>query len=77
MWTRSMLPRLFIQGTVDVLFPLDQALTNAAGIGTLPEDVKMIWYCGGHGVCLTMNQTQLDDQETFLRDNTLAFLGAS
>ena len=50
--------------------PVDQALANAAGIGTLPEDVKMIWYCGGHGVCLTMNQSQLDDQETFLRDNT-------
>ena len=27
-------PALFIQGTVDVLFPLDQALANAAGIGT-------------------------------------------
>jgi ABC-2 type transport system ATP-binding protein len=70
-------PALFIQGTVDVLFPLDQALANAAGIGTTdPDDVKMIWYCGGHGVCLTMDQTQLDDQETRLRDNTFDFLGA-
>jgi ABC-2 type transport system ATP-binding protein len=66
---------MFIQGTVDVLFPLDQALQNAADIGTAPEDVRMIWYCGGHGVCLTMSQQQLDDQEVRLRENTLDFLG--
>ena len=36
----------------------------------------MIWYCGGHGVCLTMNPTQLADQEDRLRDNTIDFLGA-
>ena len=34
----------------------------------------LIWYCGGHGVCLTMNPTQLAQQETFLRLNTIAWL---
>jgi ABC-2 type transport system ATP-binding protein len=52
-------PTLFIQGTVDVLFTLRQAIDNAAGLpATTPA--KMIWYCGGHGVCLTNTESQLD-----------------
>jgi ABC-2 type transport system ATP-binding protein len=68
-------PTMFIQGTVDVLFPLDQALANAATIGTPAEDIRMIWYCGGHGVCLTEDADQLADQEVRLRENTIDFLG--
>ncbi|WP_161976315.1 S9 family peptidase [Mycolicibacterium sp. CH28] len=49
-------PTLFIQGTVDVLFTLQQAIDNAqtmaAGVPT-----QMIWFCGGHGVCLTNDTT--------------------
>jgi ABC-2 type transport system ATP-binding protein len=67
------IPVLFIQGTVDVLFPLAQAVTNAATLGP-DAQVKMIWYCGGHGVCLTMDATQLAQQEIFLRNNTIAML---
>jgi ABC-2 type transport system ATP-binding protein len=67
-------PTMFIQGTVDVLFPLHQALNNAAGISTPIDDIKMIWACGGHGVCLTLTDEQLADQEERLRDNTLAWL---
>jgi ABC-2 type transport system ATP-binding protein len=44
------IPVLFLQGTVDVLFPLQQAVTNAESVSGQP--VKMIWYCGGHGQCL-------------------------
>ncbi|WP_445167469.1 alpha/beta hydrolase family protein [Mycolicibacterium sp. Dal123E01] len=49
-------PTLFIQGTVDVLFTLQQAIQNAEALNpSVPA--KMIWYCGGHGVCLTPDTT--------------------
>jgi ABC-2 type transport system ATP-binding protein len=46
-------PTLFEQGTIDTLFPLDEAVANfrilrAAGVPT-----AMLWMCSGHGVCLT------------------------
>jgi ABC-2 type transport system ATP-binding protein len=81
---RIHVPTLLIQGTVDTLFPLDEAVQNFNQIGDNPwrtsaikakakkrtgkggkrkrrrartsvEDVpvKMLWFCGGHGVCLT------------------------
>lgn len=48
-------PTLLIQGTVDVLFTLQQAIDNAQTITANPygTPVNMIWFCGGHGVCLT------------------------
>ena len=67
------IPAMLIQGTVDVLFPLEQSILNTEGLTASPA-VKVIWYCGGHGVCLTMNPTQLAQQETFLRLNTIAWL---
>lgn len=43
-------PTLFIQGTVDTLFSLQEADDNvaemAAGVPT-----KVLWFCGGHGIC--------------------------
>lgn len=50
-------PSLLIQGTVDVLFTLQQAIDNAQTITANPygTPVNMIWFCGGHGVCLTNN----------------------
>ena len=68
------IPTLFIQGTVDVLFPLQQALINADTLGAAPEDIKMIWFCGGHGECLTLTPEQLEDQDERLLDNTLDWL---
>lgn len=55
-------PTLLIQGTVDVLFTLQQAIDNAQTIIANPygTPVKMIWFCGGHGVCLT-NPNTADD----------------
>ncbi|WP_431238616.1 CocE/NonD family hydrolase [Mycolicibacterium aichiense] len=53
-------PTMFVQGTVDVLFPLQQALNNAAGLDpSVPS--KMVWFCGGHGPCLDpVNPAQED-----------------
>lgn len=46
-------PTLLIQGTVDTLFTLDEALTNLALLEAGDQPVSMLWYCGGHGLCLT------------------------
>jgi ABC-2 type transport system ATP-binding protein len=48
-------PTLLLQGTVDVLFTLQQAITNAQMLNANGVPVKMVWYCGGHGDCLTPN----------------------
>lgn len=45
------IPTLIIQGTVDVLFPLHQSILNMSYMANNPN-VKLIWYCGGHGTCL-------------------------
>ena len=45
-------PTLLIQGTVDELFPLQQAVTNEQLLAANSVPVKMIWFCGGHGICL-------------------------
>ena len=64
-------PTLFLQGTVDTLFPLQQALKNAAALDpSVP--VKMIWYCGGHGKCL--DPVDQDRQSAFLVNETLAWM---
>ena len=46
-------PTLFIQGTVDTLFTLDEAVTNYRILREHGVPTAMLWYCGGHGVCLT------------------------
>ena len=46
-------PTLIIQGTVDGLFTLDEAVANYTTLRTAGTEVAMLWYCGGHGICLT------------------------
>jgi ABC-2 type transport system ATP-binding protein len=47
-------PTLLVQGTVDTLFPLDEAVANYTQLKkTSGAPVKMLWFCGGHGTCLT------------------------
>ncbi|MHA0285580.1 CocE/NonD family hydrolase [Mycobacterium sp. C3-094] len=46
-------PTLLIQGTVDTLFPLSQADANAKDLLAAGTITKVIWYCGGHGACLS------------------------
>lgn len=56
--TKLSIPTMYVQGIVDALFPLDQAVTNAETqleqnpyFTDRANEVKMIWFCGGHGVC--------------------------
>ena len=42
-------PTLLIQGTVDTLFTLDEAITNYRVLSDNGVPVKMLWFCGGHG----------------------------
>jgi ABC-2 type transport system ATP-binding protein len=46
-------PTLLIQGTVDTLFTLHEAVENYDALRAHNVPVKMLWFCGGHGVCLT------------------------
>lgn len=62
-------PTLLIQGTVDPLFPLRQAVVNAQLFEANGVPVKMIWFCGGHGACLT----SLNDG-ALIADRTMAWL---
>jgi ABC-2 type transport system ATP-binding protein len=50
---RITIPTLFVQGTVDTLFTLDEAITNYGILRTNGVPTKMLWFCGGHGSCLT------------------------
>ena len=66
-------PTLLSQGIQESLFPLRQTLDNADtilgnGLGTT---VKVLWFCGGHGVCLDPINP---DQEATLVGDTLAWL---
>ena len=46
-------PTLIIQGTVDTLFTLQEGVTNYEMLRRNPRvPVKMLWFCGGHGICL-------------------------
>ena len=62
-------PTLLIQGTVDTLFTLDEAIRNYRVLRAHGVPTAMLWYCGGHGVCLTKGG---DPQRT--RDATTAWL---
>ena len=64
-------PTLLIQGTVDGLFPLQEAVTNAQLLAANNVPVKMIWFCGGHGICL---DPPSPTQSALLLNNTLAWL---
>ncbi|HEV2074908.1 MAG TPA: CocE/NonD family hydrolase, partial [Thermoleophilaceae bacterium] len=46
-------PTLIVQGTVDTLFTLEEAHRNFRALERQGVPLKMMWYCGGHGVCLT------------------------
>ncbi len=50
---RIRIPTLLIQGTADTLFTLDEATTNYGILRANKVPTKMIWFCGGHGACLT------------------------
>lgn len=62
-------PTLLIQGTTDTLFTLNEALVNFDLLQQAGTPVAMLWFCGGHGFCLTNED---DDQR--LSDATISWL---
>src|SRR3954452_19992389 len=46
-------PTFLVQGTADTLFTLKEAITNYAILKANQVPTKMMWFCGGHGTCLT------------------------
>lgn len=54
------IPTFIAQGTVDILFPLTEAIRNYRALAANGVPVKMIWYCGGHGQCLDNAGTDTD-----------------
>ncbi len=46
-------PTLFVHGTVDTLFTLDEAITNHRSLLERDVPTGMLWFCGGHGACIT------------------------
>ena len=50
---RINVPTLIVQGTVDNLFTLDEGITNYLVLRSRNIPTAMLWFCGGHGVCLT------------------------
>jgi ABC-2 type transport system ATP-binding protein len=50
---RVHVPTMIVQGTADTLFPLREGIANYQALRSNGTPVKMVWFCGGHGVCLT------------------------
>ncbi len=46
-------PTLLIQGTVDTLFTLQEAHENAMALIGNHVPTKVVWFCGGHGACVS------------------------
>lgn len=46
-------PTLLVEGTADTLFTLHEAIENFRILQGGGAPVSMLWFCGGHGVCLT------------------------
>jgi ABC-2 type transport system ATP-binding protein len=47
------IPTFLVEGTADTLFTLHEAIENYAILRGNGVPAKMMWFCGGHGVCLT------------------------
>jgi ABC-2 type transport system ATP-binding protein len=50
---RVRVPTLIIQGTVDTLFTLQEGVENYQILRQHHVPTSMVWFCGGHGACLT------------------------
>ena len=50
---RVRVPTLIIQGTADTLFTLSESMRNEAILRRNGVPHKLVWFCGGHGTCLT------------------------
>ncbi len=80
--TKLSIPTMYVQGIVDALFPLAQAVENAQTqleenpyfSGANANQVKMIWFCGGHGICFDFNSQQQTAQATTIYTQDMAWL---
>jgi ABC-2 type transport system ATP-binding protein len=52
------IPTLIVQGTVDTLFTLQEGVDNYEILRKRGVPAAMLWFCGGHGVCLTPQGNQ-------------------
>jgi ABC-2 type transport system ATP-binding protein len=52
--TRVKVPTFIVEGTADTLFTLHEATENYAVLNSRVP-TRMMWFCGGHGVCLGNN----------------------
>jgi ABC-2 type transport system ATP-binding protein len=50
---RIKVPTLILQGTPDTLFTPSEAIDNYRILRRKGVPLKMLWFCGGHGKCLT------------------------
>lgn len=50
---RVRVPTLIVQGTVDTLFTLQEGVDNYRILRAMHVPTSMVWFCGGHGACLT------------------------
>ena len=65
-------PTLLFQGTVDTLFPLAEADLNANALIAAGTPTKVVWFCGGHGLCVN---DLLDPRDgSVIQQDTLAWL---
>ncbi|WP_245906687.1 S15 peptidase family protein [Mycolicibacterium palauense] len=62
-------PTLLVQGTVDTLFTLAEADANAQALLAQGVPTKVLWYCGGHGACLSSR-----NDGVLIRERTLQWL---
>ena len=46
-------PTFLVEGTADTLFTLRESIDNHAILEADGVPTKLMWFCGGHGVCLT------------------------
>jgi ABC-2 type transport system ATP-binding protein len=61
---RIHVPTLLMQGTVDNLFTLQEAVNNYGILKRNHVPLKMLWFCAGHGICITNpGQTSLIDKD--------------
>jgi ABC-2 type transport system ATP-binding protein len=65
-------PTLLIQGTADTLFSLQEADTTAQILMANGVPTSVVWFCGGHGVCLHNPLDPTDGQ--VIKKATLAWL---
>jgi ABC-2 type transport system ATP-binding protein len=75
-------PTLFEQGTIDTLFPLDEAVANFSILRGRGVPSAMLWMCSGHGVCLTdpgdqklPGQAAIAWLDRYVKDDTHARVG--